>query len=184
LMTKRQDLCLQGRSRPEQSDQRQPNQAANISHQPRASPDSTSLASRIEFPTMTTARPGRESAPRGIENVNIKQCLSTASRLGHVVVAHVGPVGQGDRSAALAIRFQFASSRNFTRCRSAVHEATFQSESFDCCLGKPAPRFDLLIRSHHCTDNFFGRLRILFGHEVDRADGRTAPNGSVVTSTT
>src|SRR5260370_6018534 len=53
-MTKRQDLCLQRRSRPEQSDQRQPNQPANISHQPRASPDSTSLASRIEFPTMTT----------------------------------------------------------------------------------------------------------------------------------
>jgi hypothetical protein len=52
-MTKRQDLCLQRRSRPEQSDQRQPNQAANISHQPRASSDSTSLASRIEFPTVT-----------------------------------------------------------------------------------------------------------------------------------
>src|SRR5260370_42545212 len=52
-MTKHQDLCLQRRSRPEQSDQRKPNQAANISHQPRASPDSTSLASRIEFPTMT-----------------------------------------------------------------------------------------------------------------------------------
>src|SRR4030081_3541626 len=52
-MTKRQDLYLQRRSRPEQSDQRQPNQAANISHRPRASPDSTSLASRIEFPTMT-----------------------------------------------------------------------------------------------------------------------------------
>src|SRR6202051_5017625 len=54
LMTKRQDLCLQRRSRPEQSDQRQANQPANISHQPRASPDSTSLASRIEFPTMKT----------------------------------------------------------------------------------------------------------------------------------
>src|SRR5271169_856037 len=53
LMTKCQDLYLQRRSRPEQSDQRQPNQAANITHQPRASPDSTSLASRIEFPTMT-----------------------------------------------------------------------------------------------------------------------------------
>src|SRR5258708_39032298 len=52
-MTKRQYLCLQRRSRPEQSDQRQPNQAANISHQPRASPNSTPLASRIEFPTMT-----------------------------------------------------------------------------------------------------------------------------------
>src|ERR1700692_2098065 len=54
LMTKRQDLCLQRRSRPEQSDQRQPNQAENLSHQPRASPNSTSLASRIEFPTVTT----------------------------------------------------------------------------------------------------------------------------------
>jgi hypothetical protein len=53
--------------------------------------------------------------------------------------------------------------------------ATFQSERFDCCLREPAPRFDLLIGSHHCTDNCFGRLRILFGHEVDRADGRTAP---------
>src|SRR5258708_4832032 len=53
LMTKRQYLYLQRRSRPEQSDQRQPNQAANISHQPRASPNSTPLASRIEFPTMT-----------------------------------------------------------------------------------------------------------------------------------
>src|ERR1700730_7401161 len=52
-MTKRQDLCLQRRARSEQSDQRQPNQAANISHQPRASPDSTALTSRIEFPTMT-----------------------------------------------------------------------------------------------------------------------------------
>jgi hypothetical protein len=54
LMTKRQDLCLQRRSRSEQSDQRQPNRAATISHQPRASPDSTALTSRIEFPTMTT----------------------------------------------------------------------------------------------------------------------------------
>src|ERR1700761_9250801 len=53
LMTKRQDLCLQRRSRPEQSDQRQPDQAANILHQSRASPNSTPLASRIEFPTMT-----------------------------------------------------------------------------------------------------------------------------------
>src|SRR3981081_4270095 len=54
LMTKRQDLYVQRRSRPKQTDQRQPDQAANISHQPRASPDSTSLASRIEFPTTTT----------------------------------------------------------------------------------------------------------------------------------
>src|SRR5580700_10514108 len=57
LMTKRQDLYLQRRSRPEKSDQRQANQAANISHQPRASPDSASLTSRIEFPTMTGAVP-------------------------------------------------------------------------------------------------------------------------------
>ena len=77
LITKRQDLCLQRRSRSEQSDQRQPNQDASISHQPRASPNSTPLASRIEFPTMTgttltskcssrDARPGsvQSRAPR------------------------------------------------------------------------------------------------------------------------
>src|SRR6202048_711754 len=58
-MTKRQDLCLHRRSRSEQSDQRQPNQATNISHQPRASPDSTALTSRIEFPTMTAGYRGR-----------------------------------------------------------------------------------------------------------------------------
>src|ERR1700737_4969461 len=62
-MTKRQDLCMQRRSRPEQSDQRQPNQAANISHQPRASPDSTSHASRIEFPTMTGLKVAAVKAP-------------------------------------------------------------------------------------------------------------------------
>src|ERR1700676_1655316 len=56
LMTKRQDLYLQRRSRSEQSDQRQPNQAKSISHEPRASPDSTALTSRIEFPTMTGDR--------------------------------------------------------------------------------------------------------------------------------
>src|ERR1700682_420012 len=50
LMTKRQYLYLQRRSRPEQSDQRQPN---HISHQPRASPNSPPLASRFEFPTMS-----------------------------------------------------------------------------------------------------------------------------------
>src|SRR6202051_3794409 len=62
-MTKRQDLYLQRRSRPEQSDQRQANQAANISHQPRASPDSTSLASRIEFPTLTGVVAWRQVCP-------------------------------------------------------------------------------------------------------------------------
>src|SRR5580704_8254813 len=56
-MTKRQDLYLQRRSRSEQSDQRQPNQAKNISHQPRASPNSTPLTCRIEFPTMTGILP-------------------------------------------------------------------------------------------------------------------------------
>src|SRR5258705_2030665 len=72
-MTKRQDLYLQRCSRPEQSDQRQPNQAANISHQPRASPDSTSLASRIEFPTMTG---GLVCSACGKQ----KECFSVASR--------------------------------------------------------------------------------------------------------
>ncbi len=79
-------------------------------------------------------------------------------------------------NAASEVLYGWPAMAMFTRCRSVVLEvARFQSESFDCCLRKPAPRFDLLIRSHHCTDNCFGLLRILFGHEVDRADGRTAP---------
>jgi hypothetical protein len=36
--------------------QLQPDQAANISHKPKASPDSTSLAGTIEFATMTGIR--------------------------------------------------------------------------------------------------------------------------------
>src|ERR1700716_1736409 len=74
-----------------------------------------------------------------------------------------------------AIRFQLRRLGISLDAGSAMREvATFQSESIDCCLRKPAPRFDLLIRSHHCTDNRLGRLRILFGDEVDRANGRTA----------
>src|SRR5260370_2410341 len=69
-MTKRQDLCLQRRSRPEQSDQRQANQPATISHQPRTSPDSTSFASRIEFPTMTP-----ELEKRGSEECSM-ECIA------------------------------------------------------------------------------------------------------------
>ena len=83
-MTKRQDLCLQRRSRPEQSDQRQPNQPANISHQPGASPDSTSLASRIEFPTMTAVC-RCSFGPQPLDNLQSK--VSRAS-IGH---AHPHP---------------------------------------------------------------------------------------------
>src|SRR5229473_4702833 len=68
LMTKRQDLYLQRRSRSEQSDQRQPNQAKSISHEPRASPNSTPLTSRIEFPTMT----GHSSKRRGPKSAQIQ----------------------------------------------------------------------------------------------------------------
>src|SRR3984893_18169542 len=77
LMTKRQDLYLQRRSRSEQSDQRQPNQAKNISHQPRASPNSTPLTSRIEFPTMTGSgeRPDPANADRDDVRVAAKERL-------------------------------------------------------------------------------------------------------------
>jgi hypothetical protein len=37
----------------EQSDQRHPDQADDISHKAKASPDSTSLASQIKFPIRT-----------------------------------------------------------------------------------------------------------------------------------
>src|ERR1700754_1164305 len=80
-MTKRQDLCLQRRSRPEQSDQRQPDQAANISHQPRASPNSTSLASRIEFPTMTAPDSARQSIARRRVATQAVQSLFGSERI-------------------------------------------------------------------------------------------------------
>src|SRR3982075_771361 len=81
----------------------------------------------------------------------------------------------GRTATSGAIRFQLRRLGISLDAGSAMREvATFQSESIDRCLRKPAPRFDLLIRTHHCTDNRLGRLRILFGDEVDRANGRTA----------
>lgn len=50
----------------------------------------------------------------------------------------------------------------------------FQAERFDCRLWKSAQCFNILVRSHHCRNNRCSLLRILFGHKVDRADGRTA----------
>src|ERR1700716_3149403 len=77
-MTKRQDLCLQRRSRPEQSDQRQPNQAANISHQPGASPDSTA----VTFP-----------ADLAVTRVSLccADCRSKSDRIGIVVLVALPP---------------------------------------------------------------------------------------------
>jgi hypothetical protein len=54
LMTKDQYLGFQRGPRPEQSDQRQPDQAASFSHKAEALRDSASVASRIRFPTGTT----------------------------------------------------------------------------------------------------------------------------------
>src|ERR1700759_2133952 len=91
-MTKRQDLCLQRRSRPEQSDQRQPDQAANILHQSRASPNSNPLASRIKLPTMTGSGPdaqrpsyvGRSSAnTRGAPDESENEIALKSNRLAH-----------------------------------------------------------------------------------------------------
>jgi hypothetical protein len=53
LMTKDQYLGFQRGPRPEQSDQRQPDQAAGFSHKAEALRDSASVASRIRFPTGT-----------------------------------------------------------------------------------------------------------------------------------
>src|SRR6478736_6847942 len=53
-MTKDQYLGFQRGPRPEQSDQRQPDQAASFSHKAEALRDSASVASRIRFPTGTT----------------------------------------------------------------------------------------------------------------------------------
>ena len=53
LMTKDQYLGFQRGPRPEQSDQRQPDQAASFSHKAEALRNSASVASRIRFPTGT-----------------------------------------------------------------------------------------------------------------------------------
>src|SRR5437899_10855916 len=94
-MTKRQDLCLQRRSRPEQSDQRQPNQAANISHQPRASPNSTPLASRIEFPTMTGGLPASGSTRAAYFNARLAVQVgwSETAAFGYLRERLVGTAG-------------------------------------------------------------------------------------------
>src|SRR6478672_5845951 len=55
-MTKDQYLGFQRGPRPEQSDQRQPDQAASFSHKAEALRDSASVASRIRFPTGTACR--------------------------------------------------------------------------------------------------------------------------------
>src|SRR6476659_8692721 len=73
LMTKRQDLYLQRRSRSEQSDQRQPNQAKSIPHEPRASPDSAALTSRIEFPTMTGTGAVPNAEASSVRSIQLKR---------------------------------------------------------------------------------------------------------------
>ena len=56
-MTKDQYFGFQRGPRPEQSDQRQPDQAASFSHRAEALRDSASVASRIRFPTGTGPEP-------------------------------------------------------------------------------------------------------------------------------
>src|SRR6266849_10432997 len=53
LMTQNRVFSLKQGPRRERSDQRQPNQAIDLSHKAGASPDSISVASKIEFPTGT-----------------------------------------------------------------------------------------------------------------------------------
>jgi hypothetical protein len=60
-MAKHQDLCFQRASRPEQSDQRAPDQSTEIDHQVDDSPDSPPPANRIRFPAAT----GRSLSARG-----------------------------------------------------------------------------------------------------------------------
>jgi hypothetical protein len=63
-MTKDQYLGFQRGPRPEQSDQRQPDQAASFSHKAEALRDSVPVASRIRFPTGTTGYENIRDSPR------------------------------------------------------------------------------------------------------------------------
>ena len=65
--------------------------------------------------------------------------------------------------------------------RQLSHFAIFQPRAYGNIVAaelntEASEVFDLLIRSHHCTDNCFGLLRILFGHEVTGAD--TTPSST------
>src|ERR1700730_7211447 len=141
-MTKRQDLCLQRRSRPEQSDQRQPTQAANISHQPRASPNSTSLASRIEFPKMTAVRDSIFArVARSIHHgVHLEPC-HLASSAGNITQTSVQTPATISvfRPVARIVLTKSSSSKAFTRpcaarrrqvaTRKALNEAVARSDA-------------------------------------------------------
>jgi hypothetical protein len=117
-MTKRQDLYLQRRSRSEQSDQRQPNQAKTISHQPRASPNSTPLTSRIEFPTMTGAYTHWKAPPfHGAHSSRTSRHVRKNN--GHLQTRRPpeGGLCNSDDDYALAIR---RSSISFPDCKKSL----------------------------------------------------------------
>jgi hypothetical protein len=79
-MTKDQYLGFQRGPRPEQSDQRQPDQAASFSHKAEALRDSASVASRIRFPTGTggveMARKGGVPAQRVLNAMPLQKLLA------------------------------------------------------------------------------------------------------------
>ena len=151
-MTKRQDLCLQRRSRPEQSDQRQPNQAANISHQPRASPNSTPLASWIEFPTMTTGQ-----FPPNLHRLWRKNC-GAQSRHGRpgssgIIARSRAPRGRDqqdrqrrDRRRVISLPQAFAC---FTVLRPASNLRCHRFQSDDACRRTHRLRAIGQQRHHH-----------------------------------
>jgi hypothetical protein len=104
LMTKDQYLGFQQGPRPEQSDQRQPDQAASFSHQAEALRDSASVASRIRFPTGTVLirRMSVETplwgAPR-IHGELLKLGFEVAqSSVAKYMVKRRGPPSQGWRT--------------------------------------------------------------------------------------
>src|SRR3954471_15474401 len=103
-MTKDQYLGFQQGPRPEQSDQRQPDQAASFSHQAEALRDSASVASRIRFPTGTVLirRMSVENplwgAPR-IHGELLKLGFEVAqSSVARYMVKRRGPPSQGWRT--------------------------------------------------------------------------------------
>src|SRR5260370_22534678 len=76
LMTKRQDLCLQRRSRPEQSDQRQPNQAENISRPPTRSPLSISAETSATMARNGVRSPSFEDVAASASVTNERRSLA------------------------------------------------------------------------------------------------------------
>jgi hypothetical protein len=130
LVTRRPNLSFQRHSRLEQSDQRRPDQAADISHKAKASPDSTSLASQIWFPIRTAVFIG------GCAGLHLGVSFLHFFRFGHLFLAHLvfRHIAFG-HAVALGCR----TCGGWVRCVSGLgHDGRGKQNESNCCKDRRA----------------------------------------------